>query len=125
MILDLQVSKYKTYKNIIYLYMSKNFNYNHIFIFILILIVLIYLGKLLYGNLNNNLNYNTTSYDEDTDETDTDEPDTDDEWIETTSFIKPIPNAIITGPINDKADMSTLKISDTNSDEGTKYNSEQ
>jgi hypothetical protein len=102
--------------------MSKNVNYNYIFIFILILIVLIYLGKLLYGNLNKRLNYNTTHYDEDTDEPDTDEPDTDDEWIETTSFIKPIPNTILTGPINDKADMSIPEI---NNDEGTKYNSEQ
>jgi len=105
----------KDIKNIIYLYMSKNINFKHIFIFILVVIVLIYLGKLLYGNLNNKLDYKTTYFDEDIDESDT-ESDTElDESDENkltgiTNSINPIPNTILTGPINDKADLSREQI---------------
>jgi hypothetical protein len=108
--------------------MSKNINFKHIFIFILVIIVLIYLGKLFYGNLNNKLDYETTYYDEDTDESDTDldeskevDKDIDNKLTGITSSIKPIPDTILTGPINDKQDLSR-EMPDLNSDEGTKYN---
>ena len=95
--------------------MFKNVKSNHIFIFILVIIVLIYLGKLLYGNLNNKLNYKTTYYDEDTDGSDEyyfDESDSYTKLAEINNSIKPIPDAILTGPINDKADLSRNKIID-------------
>ena len=107
--------------------MFSSINFNHILIFIIIITVSIYLGKLLYGNGFNRFNYNTAYFDEDTDDSDTDsdtESDSDDEQIEITNLINPIPNAILSGPINDKAEMSRNTITDV-ADEGTLYNSEQ
>lgn len=104
--------------------MSRSVNFNHILIFIIIITVSIYLGKLLYGSLVNKINYKTTYFDEDTDSES--ESDSDDEQIEITDLINPIPNTIISGPINQKVDLSRKTITDDTStlDEG-EYNSEQ
>ena len=106
--------------------MSSSVNFNHILIFIIIITVSIYLGKLLYGSLVNKINYKTTYFDEDTDSDSESESDSDDEQIEITDLINPIPNTIISGPINQKVDLSRKTITDdaSTSDEG-EYNSEQ
>ena len=93
--------------------MSKNINFNHILIFIIIITVSVYLGKLLYGNLVNKINYKTTYFDEDTDDSDT-ESDYG-EQMEITDLINPIPNSILSGPINEKADLTRKTITDDTS----------
>ena len=104
--------------------MTSSVNFNHILIFIIIISVSIYLDKLLYGNIDNIFNYKTTNFDEDIDYSDSE---SDDEHIEITDLINPIPNSILSGPINNKADMSRKTITDEayTSDEDNESNSEQ
>lgn len=113
--------------------MSKNKYFNYIFILILVIVVSIYLGKLLYGNVNNYLDLKTTYFDEvdnylEMDEYDS-ETDSDFERIELNDLIEPVPKKILEGPINDKADLSRPKIPDVSTsdedDEDDEYNLEQ
>ena len=100
--------------------MSGSVNFNHILIFIIIITVSIYLGNLLYGNKVNIFNFKTTYFDEDID-SDTESESGSDDQIEITDLINPIPNTILSGPINKKTDLSrkTITSDSSTSDEGS------
>ena len=84
---------------------------NNILIFLITIVVTIYLGKLLYGNIikiklykSELYNYKTTYFDEKKKKMKKRK-----KKKEITKLIKPIPNNILTGPINKNADLSSKK----------------